>query len=121
MLQCQRIVVRVSSSHKIILAFSVNATFKFKIEFSFSSTNHTFSLIYNFLQAAAKKVYSKLTFILLKKTIWISCGFLKHRVTPNKSQTIFKKCLNKNVPTHAKIQNTINTEIIAQLKAPHML
>lgn len=46
---------------------------------------------------------------------------LKHRVTPNKSQTIFKKCLNKIVPTHAKIQNTINTEIIAQLKAPHML
>lgn len=68
MLQCQKIVVRVSSSHKIILAFSVNATFKLKIEFSFSSRNHTFSTMYNFLQAAAKKDYLKWTSVFLKNS-----------------------------------------------------
>lgn len=37
-----------------------------------------------------------------------------------KVKQFFKKSLNNNVPAHAKIQNTINREIIAQLKAPHM-
>lgn len=38
---------------------------KLKIEFSLSSRNHTFSLIYNLLQAAAKK--NKIDLCLLKK------------------------------------------------------
>lgn len=57
---CPRIVI---TQNRLILAFSVNATFKLKIKFSFSSRNHKFSLIYNFLQAAAKERLLKMTFV----------------------------------------------------------
>lgn len=58
---------------------------------------------------------------LLKNSQDIMWVFKEQSNAKSKQNKFSFKCLNKNVPAHAKIQNPINTEIIAQLKAPHML
>lgn len=85
---CPRIVI---TQNRLILAFSVNATFKLKIEFSFSSRNHTCSLIYNFLQAAAKNDYLKWIFLSSKKLSGYNVGF-------KKTDKIKIKQILKNMP-----------------------
>lgn len=50
---------RIVTQNRLILAFSVHATFKLEIGFSIFSRNDTFSLIYNFVQAVAIKKTQK--------------------------------------------------------------
>jgi len=62
---CPRIVI---TQNKLILAFSVNAAFKLKIELSIFSRHYTVSLIYNFLQAVAENKRVKMDFCPLRNS-----------------------------------------------------